>query len=114
MALRRKIAIIIAAAVCGSLLLIYGLSRIALLRSYEDLERNDTRRNLERASNALDGQLDYLTTTVADWAHWDDSYIFVEDGNTEYREANLTDDTFVNLNLSLVLRSDQRRIIQPG
>ncbi len=106
MTLRHKVALIIGAAVGAVLLLIYLIARIILLHSYTDLEQTDTRRNLERASNALSERMDYLATTTTDWAHWDDTYVFIQDQNEAYIDANLSDETFANLGINLMILAD--------
>jgi PAS domain S-box-containing protein len=104
--LRRKIAIIIGAAICGLILVVYLLVRLVLLDSFAHLEQDDMRRNLERATNALEAQLNHLTATTTDWAYWDDTYAFIQDHNAAYIEANLADETMAYLDLSLVLYVD--------
>lgn len=107
MRFRRKIALIIVAAICGFLLIVYFLVRLVVLDSFVHLEQDQMHRDLDRATNALDEQLNYLTATTTDWAYWDDTYAFVRDRNAAYIEANLTDETMVNLNLSFVLYANE-------
>ncbi|MGB9847055.1 MAG: CHASE4 domain-containing protein, partial [Desulfotomaculales bacterium] len=53
--------------------------------------------------SSLQDDLAALATTAADWAEWDDTYNFVENLNEEYRKANLTDATFVNLRINFLV-----------
>ncbi|WP_119069146.1 CHASE4 domain-containing protein [Aggregatilinea lenta] len=103
MPLRQKTALIIGAAICGLLLLMFLFARLIMLAGFERLEQDSAHRNLERIVNALDAEIDHLEKTTTDWAYWDDTYIFVQDLNEAYKVANLTDGTFETLNLSLLL-----------
>lgn len=94
---------IIVAAISGLLLVIYLLARVILLNSFSDLEQDDARRNLERATNTLRDQINYLTATTTDWAYWDDTYTFIQDKNTDYIESNLADEVFINLGLNVMI-----------
>ncbi len=106
MPLRRKIALIVGAAFCGLLLLMYLFARLILLDSFAQLERDNANRNMERVVYALDGKLDNLVATTTDWAYWDDTYDFIGDGNDDYKIANLSDSTFDTLNLNVMLFVD--------
>lgn len=41
--------------------------------------------------------------TVNDWAHWDDTYDFIENSNTNYIELNLTDSAMKSINISFMI-----------
>ncbi|MBN1964061.1 MAG: hypothetical protein JW910_05410, partial [Anaerolineae bacterium] len=105
--LRGRILITILLLLILALILFYGFSRLIVLRSFEDLEQDTTRRDVQRALYALENDLAGLTTTAADWAQWDDTYTFVQDGNAAYIESNLTPSTFETLTLNLVVLINQ-------
>lgn len=44
-----------------------------------------------------------LDSVVGDWAPWDDTYIFVQDGNKNYIDSNLANSTFANLRVNFML-----------
>ena len=103
MTLRKKILTIIAATFLSLIAILYFASQTLLLNSFNELEEQNTRQNVERALSALSNDLSSLDATAGDWAGWDDTYAFIEDANTDYIESNLIDGTFTELNLNLML-----------
>ena len=73
-----------------------------VLRSFARFEESAARRDVERALRAVDAEAGHLETTVMDWAEWDDSYEFMATHRDAYESANLGDDTFRSLELSLM------------
>jgi len=73
------------------------------MRGLEEIEERDTRRHIEQALGALSYLTSSLEAGTADWAAWDDTYIFIEDSNSEYIQSNLGDETFITLRLNLML-----------
>lgn len=59
--------------------------------------------NLERTLDALSNDFAALSTTVRDYASWDDTYAFLADGNSNYIKLNLNKSTFAAFNLHLIL-----------
>lgn len=57
-------------------------------------------------STYLNGKINDYIGSVADWAHWDDTYYFVEDGHTEYIDSNVHESTFDNLDISFFIVTD--------
>lgn len=106
MTLRKKSLTLICLAVAALILALYATSRVILLSSFAELEEQTTQQNVERALTALSEELSALDTTASDWASWDDTYEFMGDKNSEYVESNLVDDTFVALDLDLLLLVD--------
>lgn len=103
MKLRKKTLIIIGTIFVVMIVVLYISSRILLLGSFAELEERNTRGNVERVLSALSDELSSLDATTADWAAWDDTYAFIEDGNEEYVESNLVDETLTTLRLHLML-----------
>ncbi len=103
MTLRKKTLIVIGVTFGSLVLILYVASRIILLGSFAELEEQRTLQNVERALNALFGEISALDTMVFDWAAWDDTYAFIEDANEEYIQSNLVDETFTDPRLNLML-----------
>jgi sensor domain CHASE-containing protein/GAF domain-containing protein len=103
MTLRKKTLIRIGITVVGLIAVLFITSRTILLRGFAQLEKQDAHQNIERVTSALSDDLGKLSTTVADWAYWDDTVEFVEGSYDSYVEDNLTDSTFINLRLNLML-----------
>jgi diguanylate cyclase (GGDEF)-like protein/PAS domain S-box-containing protein len=78
-------------------------SRLILLDSFVEIENNNMQKNVDRALNALNGELSHLSTVNGDYAGWDESYKFIQDGNKEFIEANLPDTVFPQLRLNLLI-----------
>jgi signal transduction histidine kinase/sensor domain CHASE-containing protein len=122
MKLRAKTLLIITATFAVLLVLVYAASRAILLNNFVRLEEQLAEENLSRAVNALDAALDSLERSNADWAHWTDTYNFVQgdENREEYQTINLGLETFQNLNLNLAIYLNAERdivfggVIEPG
>jgi signal transduction histidine kinase/CheY-like chemotaxis protein len=91
----------------AAIVLLYGSAVVAveqlILRpGFEDLERTTTSHNLARAAHALDKDVETLERFCHDWAAWDDTWQFLQDGNAEFVHENLVLETFSNGNFDLV------------
>lgn len=89
------------------LILLFG-ARIILLRSYEVLEEKEAHANVERVVNALKAELESINFLAKDYAGWDDSYRFVQDGNREFIRKNLDDPNFEQLGMNLIIYLDKK------
>jgi PAS domain S-box-containing protein len=103
MTLRKRTLLIIGLTLIGLIALLYTITSIILLDSFARLEEQDARQNVSRVQSALSDSLQTLNATAGDWAPWDDTYAFVEDGNEAFIQNNLVDSTFANLQLNLML-----------
>ncbi len=103
MTTRRRALIVIVAATVLMVVVLYGSLQWILLRGFAAVEQDNTVRNVQRAVEALNAELGYLNSKASDWANWDDTYEFMEDGNSQHVESNLTDESFVDLGLNLML-----------
>ena len=103
MSLRTKALVIIGVALLCMAGLTYVTSRFTFMRGLEEIEERDTSKRVEQALGALSYLISNLEADTADWAAWDDTYAFIEDGNSEYIQSNLVDDTFITLRLNLML-----------
>jgi sensor domain CHASE-containing protein len=81
----------------------FTAARIILLNGYAKLGEEKTRMSAEQVQNALSQELGQIDAIATDWAEWDDTYQFVEDGNKAYIASNLVNDTFKDLNLNVLL-----------
>ena len=110
MRLRKKTLLVSGVTLILMILIIYATSQVILMDRFDELEEQNTGQNLERVLNALSDTLSDLDAFNNGWAAWDDTYEFIEDGNDEYIESNLVDETFTgaNLNLMLFLNSSGR------
>lgn len=71
--------------------------------SFNKLEKDEAYQEVERAEGLLSDRIDTLGTTNSDWSAWSETYNFVETGDAGYIERNLMDNTFVTLNINILL-----------
>jgi adenylate cyclase len=107
MTLRKKTLLIIALTLGILFLFLYvALSQI-MLGGFAEVEGQVGRQNVQRVLEAYNREIEALTSTAGDWAPWDDSYAFIQDKNEQYIAENLTDPTFINLRLNMMLFFDK-------
>ncbi|MCZ7570805.1 MAG: EAL domain-containing protein [Ardenticatenaceae bacterium] len=102
MTVRKKSVLISMVTLCGLIVALSVAARFIVLRSFLEVERQETEANLQRVLDALSNELVQLNRTTRDWSAWDDSYAFVAGELDSYATANLADATFANLQLNLV------------
>jgi len=103
MTLRTKIILVISLLSALSIVALFLVQNIILTTRFARLERENTEANTARAMSAVTEDISSVSTMVGDWAPWDDTYIFVQDNNTDYVANNLTDQTVANLGMNLIL-----------
>lgn len=138
MTLRRKILLVVAAALLGLVGVLYFASSSIVLSGFEELEEQQAADGVRRALEAVGRDVEGLDALANDWASWDDTYAYAQDGNAAYERSNLVPGTFASLNLRLLaivdsegrivwggaydphedaveaLSADQRRLLGPG
>lgn len=103
MTLRTKIILVISLLSALSIAALFLVQNIILSTRFARLERENTERNIDRAVGAVWEDVSSISTEVGDWAPWDDTYVFVQDNNTDYVTYNLTDETVANIGMNLIL-----------
>lgn len=83
-----------------------ALSRAVLQERFGRLENERVSRNVQRGEEALSREVSFLDNITADWAAWDDSYAFIQDGNPDYVRSNLVSSSFENLKVNYMLLFD--------
>ncbi|MBN2476860.1 MAG: response regulator [Pirellulales bacterium] len=79
------------------------VSWIIVGNSFARLERANVCDRTLAVRDALEQRFKSLETSNADWAAWDASYEFVEDGNAAFRDENLSDDAVATLQINVML-----------
>ncbi|MBU1229960.1 MAG: EAL domain-containing protein [Proteobacteria bacterium] len=109
-------------------LLLTGLLSVALLAvllfatrhiidtTFLTLEQTQTRKNVERAKNAVADELQKLDDLLVDWAVWDDTLWFMQGRGKDFASSNLNARTLASLRLSAILfiRSSGRVALAQG
>jgi sensor domain CHASE-containing protein len=83
-----------------------AVQREILMPSFADLERDDAKVSMKRIDYALDGSLDSLQVTAADWGNWGDVYRYVQSPNEAFVRANITPVALKQLQVSAVMIVD--------
>jgi sensor domain CHASE-containing protein len=89
MNLRSKVVLILLVIFVLLLFVDLAVQHAVILPSFVELETNEARKDMDRAMRSVTAELDHLTTTVINDAHWDEVYEFVQDGNANHVEVNL-------------------------
>ncbi|MEW6496281.1 MAG: CHASE4 domain-containing protein [Cyanobacteriota bacterium] len=103
MTLRQRTLLSVGVTLLFLLLTLYLNLSTIWLDGFAKIESQMTHLNVERVTEAIVNDLEKLSSTASDWAGWDETYAFVEDGNKRYIQENLDAATFINLRLNLML-----------
>ena len=104
MTLRRRLLIIGSLLIVSLVAALYFILANILQANFTGLEYQSTVRDAQRVMNAITGELSNLKNITIDYAHWDDTYTFVEDGNPDYITANLEGSgAFASFEIDLIL-----------
>ena len=87
---------------CFMLILYLVLSNF-VLKSFSEIEKQNTIRNVESVKDTLSNEFFSLNRLIEDWASWDDTYEFIENRNEKYVKSNIQDLTFESLGVNLFL-----------
>lgn len=102
MSIRKKMLLIVLAVAVSLTVILYGTSQTILLSSFQQLEEQTIRQNVQRVLNMLANELNRLNTNTRDYARWDDAYAFIRGQNADFPARNLQDNVFANLGLNVM------------
>lgn len=74
-----------------------------LIGGIQEIETNEITDDLNRAADGVLRQGSDLSVLTADYAMWDDTYLFAEDRNSAYIRSNLVPSTFSGLGIDAIL-----------
>lgn len=86
----------------------YAVQQLLILPSFITLEREESNKDMGRAVLAIQREAEHLDSSAADWAFWDDTYLFALDGNAEFRKENLNKESLAGLKVNLLYLFDER------
>src|SRR3990172_4103136 len=98
-----KMLLIISGSLVALMLVLLIGSKLILLDSFVGIENKDMEKNMERAMNALQGELSHLSTIDGDYAGWDESYQFIQDGKKNFIKTNIPDTIFPQLRINMMI-----------
>ena len=93
MTLGTKITLVITIMILIFMGLVTLLQYTIISPQFEVMEKRDASEDLRRATEALQREIYHLDLACFDWASWDDTYNYVVDGNSDYVESNLINET---------------------
>ncbi len=102
LSLRVKTLLIIMVTLVGLLGMLHMALSTYVLGSFVRLEEKTVSTDAARARDALLSNLAALDRTTQDYAHWDDTYQFVQDINQDYIDENTIPSVFTDNRLSLM------------
>lgn len=113
MSLKYKVSLVVSLFFVVSGLATVAVNRLVIMPSFLELERQQAERNTSRAAEAINGDLEVLSTNVTAWAQWDDSKRFVAGENDEFVEAELSAEAVASAEVSYMgfYRLDGTQII---
>jgi len=116
MTLRKKTLSIVSLIVIGLLAVLYVSSTTIVMGGFARVEDQNTRKNVQRVLDAYADEVAKLNITAGDWATWDATYQFIEDGNQTYIDENVSEATTARLGLSVLayIHSSGRIVISKG
>ncbi|NGZ27835.1 MAG: hypothetical protein G8345_13225, partial [Magnetococcales bacterium] len=99
MTLRIKVLLVFAVGLLMLLAVQYVTARTVILDQVAALEEEKGLSVLEQLENLLMDRSQQLASINSDWASWDDTYQFMEDGSPAYLASNYTPSTFSRLKI---------------
>ncbi|MBZ0274152.1 HAMP domain-containing protein [bacterium] len=86
--------------------------RTILVPVFDRLEHAAAGEDMQRCVDAIEREVAHIALLAGDWAAWDDTYAFIRDNNADYRESNLTEETFTNARIDVLLFIDQNGVLK--
>ncbi|MFA6213972.1 MAG: CHASE4 domain-containing protein [Candidatus Micrarchaeia archaeon] len=102
MELRNKTLVITGLVSALIMLGIYGLLYTVMYQNFTALEQKNAINLVHDANARLADDAVQLGRTLSDWASWDDTYYFIEDGNEAYVKSNLEDASLAAAHISAI------------
>ncbi|MFN8420890.1 MAG: CHASE4 domain-containing protein, partial [Anaerolineae bacterium] len=91
MSIRLKVVVALASAFAVLFVIIYTISRIAILGSFSNLEQQEVDKNIERAVNSLRDERTSLSNWASDYGYWDDAYNYLQGKDDNFIESTFPD-----------------------
>ena len=112
MSITKKTLLVIASMLAVIIIFLFLYFRFFVLNDYLKLEEQYLTKNVEQSIKVIDNKINSMLSTSWDWCAWDDTYNFISDGNQDYIDSNLMDETYANLDLNLFALIDNNENIK--
>ncbi len=106
MSLQSKVILILITFVTLNAAVDYMVRDWVINPEFSKLEQRAALQAVRRCRQSLAREVEAVDDFARDWAVWDDTYRFVQDGNAEYTQANLGPDTYKQADLDVLLILD--------
>ncbi len=97
MSIRSKVLLMVLSVFALSAALVHIIARLVILPPFGALEREEAGKDVARAVDVLERDVQLLAPSVADWSIWDDLYRFVGERDPAFIDANLAPSTLDDL-----------------
>lgn len=77
-----------------------------VMSGFDKIEQDYITRDLLWIDSEIRERVKVLSSTLSDWAIWDDTYQFIKDLNEQYITSNISLSSFKNINVNLMLFYD--------
>ncbi len=101
--LRAKLLLLIAIGLLLLFAILFLVTKLFLQQGYSKLEHDKTLIQVSSAESLLKEQSDQLSSVTRDYAHWNDTYHFMETRDPAYIKSNLNDTTFSNIKINAII-----------
>ena len=106
MLLRSKVVLIIFMVLAIGAGFDYFIKRQVILPRFVELEDSKAKTNIDRCVQAIESEKEHLSTFLADWSSWDDTYAFMSTKSPDYITSNLGLTTFKDALLNVIYICD--------
>ncbi len=96
---RKLIRLVFLTVVVSSIVIATTVSLVTLTR-FNLIEDRELSANISRLNDAVSARLESLSSKNGDWSNWDDAYNYVLGNKADFVDSNVTDNAFVQLNIS--------------
>ena len=103
MKLRRKTLSIVGITIAGLTSILYAVSSSILLSSLLKAEEQEATQVVNGVLSVFGQTADDFNSRFADWSAWDDTYAFIQNGNSEFIASNLVPEGLANLRVNIAL-----------
>jgi sensor domain CHASE-containing protein len=100
--LQRKISLRLSLAMAVFTVGVFLILSAVITPAFEELELQAAHRDLVRAEQAIQTDIENIVAVSLDWAPWDDIYEYVAGRNPGFERSNLDRSTLTNLGLDLI------------
>lgn len=115
MKLLMKIRLMVLATWLMIIAIVVAQSYFIALKNYSDMEVEQIAANYQRVTEALQRQQEALNSFTGDWAHWSDTYRFMQKKFAKYIRENLSaKTTFREVGLNYILYFDNKGAFYEG